>query len=134
MAYATVIKRGKFDSAHSNVGFGEGHKCARVHGHTFQYEVAVRSVIDKATGLSLDFGEVKNAMKSVELQLDHYYLNEVPPFNDPEFPPSAENIAIFIITMVQKYLDENVPLMGEVQYVILNETPTSAVRINREDL
>lgn len=135
MPYATVVKKGVFDAAHKNPGFGEGHKCNRIHGHTFEYKVAVRSRIDELTGLSIDFGAIKKAMKEeVEEKLDHYYLNEdVPLFR--EIPPSAENIAIFIYLQVQAYLDRNCPEKNaEVVWVELAETPTSSVIIRKEDL
>lgn len=138
MPYATVVKKSVFDSAHRNTGFGEGHKCNRIHGHTFNYEVAVRGQIDPETGLTVDFGIVKEAMKeSVDKVLDHYYLNE-----DVEYfktvPPSAENIAIFIFKSVRDYLrkhymDIYIEHDISVEYVKLHETPTSTILFTRED-
>lgn len=125
---ATVVKKGVFDSAHRNTGFGEGHKCNNIHGHTFNYEVHVESEVDPKTGLSIDFGEVKKAMKEKVDVLDHKYLNEdVPYFR--EVPPSAENIASYIFRSVQAYFNEN-NINGKVVKVVLHETPTSSVIIN----
>ena len=139
MRYATVVKKGVFDSAHRNTGFGEGHKCNRIHGHTFNYEIHVRSAINEKTGLSIDFGVIKNAMKNrVDKVLDHYYLNEdVPYFRD--IPPSAENIACFIFERVQKELNRllhigEISTYGEVTKVVLHETPTSTIIIESNDI
>lgn len=134
MAYATVVKRSLFDSAHSNTGFGEGHKCARLHGHTFRYEVAVRAKINEETGIAIDFAVVKEAMKeAVDKKLDHYYLNELEMFKDKV--PSGENIARYIFSAVQEYLDKHYPEKeAEVKWVKLEETPTSYVIIRKEDL
>ena len=135
--HAIVVKKGVFDSAHRNTGFGEGHKCNRVHGHTFNYEVHVKSEINEDTGLSIDFGLVKQAMKTtVDEVLDHYYLNEDVKFFR-EVPPSAENIAYFIMASVQDYLDnqhllELSDVTGTVVKVVLHETPTSAIIVTPE--
>lgn len=130
--YATVVKKSVFDSAHRNTGFGEGHKCNNIHGHTFNYEVHVRSAINEETGLSVDFGIVKLAMNElVDRVLDHKFLNE-----DVEYfqtvPPSAENIAYFIFEEVQGYLDLH-SFEAEVTKVVLHETPTSTVEITLDD-
>jgi 6-pyruvoyltetrahydropterin/6-carboxytetrahydropterin synthase len=133
MPYATVVKKSVFDSAHKNTGFGEGHKCSNIHGHTFNYEVAVKAKINEETGLSIDFGVVKEAMKErVDKVLDHQFLNELPFFPE-DTPPSAENITWFIFKRVQEYLDGK-DFGGEVQWVKLDETPTSSVIIRKEDL
>lgn len=136
--YATVVKKGVFDSAHRNTGFGDGHKCAEIHGHTFNYEVHVRSLINDETGLSIDFGAVKKAMKDkVEAVLDHKYLNEkVEYFKN--VPPSAENIAFFIFEEVQNELQhmffrDELSVSGEVVKVELHETPTSSIIITLDD-
>lgn len=133
--YATVVKKSVFDMAHTNDGFGEGHKCANIHGHTINYEVAVRSKVNEETGLSVDFGVIKEAMKSkVDNQLDHKFLNkDVAYFR--EVPPSAENIATYILESVQQYLDTwHKEYEAEVLWVRLDETPTSTIIINRDDL
>jgi 6-pyruvoyltetrahydropterin/6-carboxytetrahydropterin synthase len=133
MPFATVIKKSVFDAAHRNIGFGDGHKCANIHGHTFNYEVAVRSEINEETGLSLDFGVVKDIMKmEVDLVLDHKYLNQdVAYFR--AIPPSAENIARFIFKQVSEELYEQ-GYDATVEWVKLDETPTSAVLVRKEDM
>lgn len=138
MPYATVVKKSLFDAAHKNPGFGEGHKCARTHGHTFSYEVGVRAKIDPKTGLSIDFGAIKKAMKeAVDDVLDHRFLNEEIPYFKIVHP-SAENIAIFILASVDRHLmdyyDDYLEKEVQVSYVKLDETPTSSVIIRKEDL
>ncbi len=61
-------------------------KCERVHGHTFEVEVAIEVRELGPTGLGIDFTEIKEKLASV--LPDHALLNEVYPFN-----PSAENLA-----------------------------------------
>ena len=35
-----------------------GHKCARLHGHSFKVELAVRGPVDARTGWFIDYGEI----------------------------------------------------------------------------
>ena len=80
----TLKVRDKFQAAHFLREY-KG-KCEKVHGHTFQVEVAIRvSELDR-TGLGYDFTEIKKALAGA--LPDHTLLNEA--FN---FNPSAENIA-----------------------------------------
>jgi len=61
-------------------------KCEKVHGHTFQVEVAIAvRELDRA-GLGYDFAEIKKVLAAA--LPDHALLNDVLPFN-----PSAENLA-----------------------------------------
>lgn len=127
----TVIKKGVFDSAHANASFGEGHKCTRVHGHTFHFSIEVLAVVEKATGLSIDFGEIKKAGKNRVVDvLDHYFINEVPFFKENNIPPTAENIAQFIFNEVTEELQNKCPkTFRKISKVELWETPTSGVTV-----
>jgi 6-pyruvoyltetrahydropterin/6-carboxytetrahydropterin synthase len=61
-------------------------KCEKVHGHTFEVEVALEVHELGPTGLGVDFTEIKEKLASI--LPDHLLLNDVYPFN-----PSAENLA-----------------------------------------
>ena len=79
-----LVVRQKFSAAH----FLENYKgkCEKMHGHTFEIEVHFRtSELDKS-GISIDFGAIKEYLR--QLVPDHRVLNEV-----YEFSPSAENLA-----------------------------------------
>ena len=66
-----------FEAAHHLPRAPEGHKCRRLHGHSFRVEVVVEGEVDPATGWFLDYGKMKEAIEPVRRQLDHYYLNEI---------------------------------------------------------
>ena len=74
----------KFQAAHFLKGY-KG-KCERVHGHTFQVEVQIEVRELDATGIGIDFTEIKAGLSAI--LPDHTLLNDVLPFN-----PSAENLA-----------------------------------------
>ena len=61
-------------------------QCEKVHGHTFEVEVAVEVRELGPTGIGIDFTEIKARLASI--LPDHTLLNDVYPFN-----PSAENLA-----------------------------------------
>ncbi len=76
--------RDKFSAAHFLREY-KG-KCEKVHGHTFQVEVDLEVRELDATGIGIDFTEIKRLL--AEVLPDHALLNDVYPFN-----PSAENLA-----------------------------------------
>lgn len=73
----------KFEAAHRLPDVPEGHKCGRLHGHSYRMEVHVSGEVDPATGWLLDFGDVKRACAPVVDQLDHRYLNEIAGLENP---------------------------------------------------
>lgn len=69
-------------------------QCEAVHGHNWKVEVFVRTGDLNAIGLAIDFKDLKDITRSVLSELDHKYLNEIPPFD--EINPSSENIARYL--------------------------------------
>ncbi|TMQ95298.1 6-carboxytetrahydropterin synthase QueD [Actinomadura soli] len=72
-----------FEAAHRLPNVPEGHKCARLHGHSYRVEVHVIGDVDPDMGWLVDFAEIKAAFKPIQGQLDHYYLNEVSGLENP---------------------------------------------------
>ncbi|MFN7925502.1 MAG: 6-carboxytetrahydropterin synthase QueD [Bryobacteraceae bacterium] len=103
-----------FAAAHQLRGY-KG-KCERLHGHNYRVEVTAAGEKLDGIGLLLDFVHLKAALREVMEPLDHYNLNEVPPFD--RINPSAENIAWHICTEVQRRLGE----VGRVSQVKVWET------------
>ena len=83
MSWELVVKQ-KFSAAH----FLENYKgkCEKMHGHTFELEVHLRASELDNSGISIDFGLVKEYLRG--LVPDHKVLNEAYGFS-----PSAENLA-----------------------------------------
>ena len=65
--------------------------CERLHGHNWLVEVSVSTATLDARGMAIDFRVIKTALAEVLENLDHAYLNDVPPFS--EINPSSENIS-----------------------------------------
>ena len=102
-----IWKDFSFDSAHRLPRVPEGHKCGRLHGHTFQVRIAVRGVPGEDTGWVLDFADLKAAWKPLEHALDHRYLNEIEGLENP----TSEILAAWIWERLKPVL----PLLSEVQ-------------------
>ena len=90
----------EFDAAHNLPNYAG--KCERLHGHTYRLRVMCEAPIDPATGLAIDFAELKRVVKTRVLDvLDHTYLNETIAI------PSAENIAVWVWDRIR---DAGLPL------------------------
>lgn len=80
---AEIYREFSFEAAHRLPNVPEGHKCARLHGHSYKVEVHVLGPVGDESGWVQDFGDIKGAFKPLEDQLDHYYLNEIEGLENP---------------------------------------------------
>jgi 6-pyruvoyltetrahydropterin/6-carboxytetrahydropterin synthase len=78
-----IFREFTFEAAHRLPGVPEGHKCRRLHGHSFRVEVHVSGEVDPEAGWVMDFADLKAAFAPLHDQLDHRYLNEVPGLANP---------------------------------------------------
>lgn len=78
-----IFKEFGFESAHHLPFVPPGHKCGRLHGHSFRVRVTVSGPVAPETGWVMDFADIKAAWKPVEAELDHRYLNEIPGLENP---------------------------------------------------
>ncbi len=87
-----VCQRFYFDAAHSLKREIEAEGSRRIHGHTYQAEVAVRGELDTKTGMVMDIGLIRIEVAKVRELLDHHLLDEVPNLGIP----TLENLCIYI--------------------------------------
>ncbi|WP_432800104.1 6-carboxytetrahydropterin synthase QueD [Poriferisphaera sp. WC338] len=104
-----------FEAAHWLPKFPEGHKCRRLHGHSFKADIIVEGEIDEEMGYLMDFGEIKKVTQPVVEQLDHYCLNDIEGLENP----TAEMLAKWIYDKLKGEL----PLLKS---VVVRETCTSS--------
>lgn len=109
-----IFKRFHLEAAHRLPNVPEGHKCARLHGHSFQVEIHVSGEPGAETGWVIDFADIKRAFQPVHDQLDHHYLNEVAGLENP----TSENLARWI-------WDRTKPALPQLSQVVVHETCTS---------
>jgi len=111
---AEIFREFTFESAHRLPNVPEGHKCARLHGHSYRIEVRVGGEVGEQSGWVVDFADISAAFKPLHSILDHHYLNEVPGLENP----TSENLAKWI-------WDRLLPVLGSLQEVVVRETCTS---------
>lgn len=109
-----VFKEFRFEAAHRLPHVPEGHKCSRLHGHSFRVEVHVRGKIDPTAGWVLDFADIKAAFRPIHDQLDHHYLNEIKGLENP----TSEALARWIWQRLQ-------PTLPGLTRLVVRETCTS---------
>ena len=95
-----LYKEFSFEAAHRLPNVPAGHKCARLHGHSFQVRVTVDGPVGEQTGWVMDFADLKGAFRPVYDKLDHRYLNEIVGLENP----TSENLARWIWRQLQPTL------------------------------
>ncbi|AFH93016.1 MULTISPECIES: 6-carboxytetrahydropterin synthase QueD [Providencia] len=79
----SIYKDFHFEAAHKLPYVPEGHKCGRLHGHSFMVRLELTGEVEEKSGWLIDFGDVKKAFKPILDQLDHYYLNDIEGLENP---------------------------------------------------
>jgi len=88
------VDGGRFDAAHRLPGLPEGHKCARLHGHSYQADIEVTHVnAEGLTALQLSLAAY------VEQRFGGRLLNEA-----VDVPPTSENLARHMFEWCEKEL------------------------------
>lgn len=73
-----LIKSFRFEAAHFLSAAPEGHKCRRLHGHSYRVDLHLSGPVDAHSGWLMDFGLIKQAAEPVLAELDHSNLNDTP--------------------------------------------------------
>ena len=78
-----LVREYRFEAAHRLPKVPEGHKCRRLHGHSFKVELTVTGPVDPSTGWFLDYGTLDDLWKPLHDRLDHNFLNEIEGLDNP---------------------------------------------------
>ena len=116
-----IFKTFTLESAHRLPNVPAGHKCARIHGHSFRVELHVSGPVDPHLGWVMDFADIKLAFEPLFQQLDHRYLNDVPGLENP----TSENLARYIWRELE-------PALPQLSRVVVHETCTSGASCTGE--
>jgi 6-pyruvoyltetrahydropterin/6-carboxytetrahydropterin synthase len=87
-----VFKIFRIEAAHYLPNVPQGHKCRRLHGHSFRIEVRVSGPVAAEQGWVLDFADLAAAFEPLHEQLDHRCLNDIEGLENP----TSENLAIWV--------------------------------------
>ncbi len=106
-----IFREFTFEAAHRLPHVPAGHKCARLHGHSYRVAVHVEGSVGQETGWVRDFAELSCAFAPLLARLDHYYLNEVEGLDNP----TSEVLAKWIWDHLQ-------PAVPDLSQVVVRET------------
>ena len=110
-----------FEAAHDLPSFPDGHKCRRLHGHSFRFDVVVAGEVDPKRGYLIDYGDIKAAAEPLLARLDHYYLNDIEGLENP----TSEVLSRWIFDRLK-------PILPQLTAIIVYETCTSACEYRGE--
>ena len=110
----TIFRAFTIEAAHRLPNVPSGHKCSRLHGHSFRIELHVSGEVNAQSGWVMDFADLKAAFQPVYERLDHHYLNEIPGLENS----TSENIARWIWARLK-------PQLATLDSITVHETCTS---------
>lgn len=115
-----IFKVFQLEAAHLLPNVPTGHKCARLHGHSFRIEIHVEGEPDPELGWVMDFADLKTAFAPLYDQLDHHYLNDIEGLENP----TSEMLSRWIFTRLA-------PRLAGLDKVVVHETCTSGASCTR---
>ena len=104
----------RFEAAHSLPNVPKGHKCFRLHGHSYRVVVGVEGDVDPEIGWLLDFAAIDAIAAPIIDRLDHRTLNDLAGLDNP----TSENLAFWLWR-------ELAPRLPQLADITVAETPTS---------
>lgn len=117
-----IYKEFTFEAAHRLPKAPPGHKCGRLHGHSFRVEVHLDGPIAGDTGWVVDFADIGEAFEPLFAQLDHTYLNDIEGLENP----TSEAIAIWMWRRLQ-------PKLPGLARIVIRETCTAGCVYQGQD-
>jgi 6-pyruvoyltetrahydropterin/6-carboxytetrahydropterin synthase len=106
-----VFRVFQIEAAHRLPNVPHGHKCARLHGHSFQIEVHISGPVGQESGWVMDFADLRKAFQPLFDQLDHNYLNDIKGLENP----TSENLAKWIWARLK-------PDLTQLSKIVVKET------------
>jgi len=112
-----ITKQFVFDAAHWLPHVPEGHKCGRMHGHSYTVILGVEDDLDPVMGWIVDFSDLKSAFKPLDMLMDHHCLNEIEGLENP----TAEIMARWLFERIKPEL----PQLADI--TVMETANTSAI-------
>jgi 6-pyruvoyltetrahydropterin/6-carboxytetrahydropterin synthase len=115
----SIGKRFTFDAAHVLHDLPPGHKCGRLHGHTYTVELQLVAETLTAPGFVTDFADLAPFGRYLDERFDHRLLNDV--LGDE---PTSEALAAHFFAWCARHLAPTLP-GGRITAIRVSETPSS---------
>jgi 6-pyruvoyltetrahydropterin/6-carboxytetrahydropterin synthase len=116
-----IYKQFQIEAAHRLPNLPVGHKCHRLHGHSFRVRVYVTGSVDEERGWVVDFADISTAFAPIYRMLDHNYLNDIDGLENP----TSENLSRWIWAHLA-------PELKGLSQIEIQETCTSGCRYRGE--
>ncbi|MDY7035095.1 MAG: 6-carboxytetrahydropterin synthase QueD [Thermodesulfobacteriota bacterium] len=102
--------------------------CARIHGHNWIIETYIKCKKLDEIGIGIDFKDIKQNVKDVLEDLDHFNLNDLPAFK--KINPTSENIAKYLYEKLSQKLNSDIIKVSKIK---VSETPGAGAFYYLED-
>ncbi|GMW07905.1 MAG: 6-carboxytetrahydropterin synthase QueD [Gammaproteobacteria bacterium] len=109
-----IYKEFIFEAAHRLPNVPPGHKCARLHGHSWRGAIHVCGPVGGHSGWIMDYAEIRRVFQPIFDRLDHNYLNDIEGLENP----TSEVLAKWIWRQLK-------PSLPNLCQVVINETCSS---------
>lgn len=109
-----IFREFQIEAAHRLPNVPAGHKCERLHGHSFRIAVHVAGPVDATLGWVCDFADIREAVEPVLAGIDHRYLNEIEGLDNP----TSEQLAMWLWQRIA-------PRLPGLSRIVVRETCTS---------
>lgn len=111
-----------FEAAHRLPNVPKGHKCARLHGHSYEVTITVEGEVGEETGWVMDYAKIKAEWTRLHGILDHRYLNDISGLENS----TSEILAEWIFNQLRRNLKG-------LSSVKVRETRTAGSTYRRQD-
>lgn len=81
--FVELCREYRFEAAHKLPKVPPGHRCSRLHGHSYKLEIIISGPTDAESGWLLDFYDLDRAVQPIVEALDHQMLNELDGLSNP---------------------------------------------------
>jgi len=112
--HVEIVKEYRFEAAHLLTKVPPYHKCSRLHGHSFRFEVRLTGIVDGEYGWLMDFGDISSVVRPLVDILDHNYLNDIEGLENP----TSEIIAMWLWDRIK-------PSLQNLKEIVVHETCTA---------
>lgn len=125
----TISKTFDFDAAHRLPSVPRGHKCRRMHGHTYRVEIVLSGEVDRR-GMVVDYAEIAAVWQRVHDKIDHRTLNKIRGLENP----TTEILAPWILRRVLRSPVASLRFRAAVEGVRVFESATTHCDAWKKDL
>lgn len=116
MQVFSISRDYRFSASHVIATLPEGHKCTRLHGHSYQVRVEILGALDER-GMVIDYGDLDWISDLIAENLDHRHLNDV-----MDDVPTAELVARWLWQRIEPGLSDSAATLGGVG---VSESPST---------